>query len=368
MLRPLLRSNPLSATCRHWLAAAAMAGMANGASAAIGLPAYYESAPAELVLTVWDPVAEASYSRDLGISMDAFLETAQTDAGMQEFWKIDAAADPAFGLFRAPGTDKRNLLWFISAIDSEGFGEAGDFRMVTTLRATTVAGQLGAAYDSLVHYNNLDFSSDVAIVAQDFYLQMNQDTLNTNNTHGNLGAGLASDNIAFNGSSYSVKGQVGYADSADQYWLLRSTRNINLTNPVGRSSWFYYVQNIISEEATDIAIVDEFDNLTNDGYWGLDEAADGSFVLSYSLFSTGPSAAQRAFAASIGRTELNGGFRTTALAGAALLGSDGRAYATGRPLPLAGVASPVPEPATVALMGLGVAAVIGAAARRRRPS
>lgn len=353
------------------LAAAVLAAITVPALASIGLPQDGEGFPAELVLTIWDPVAKASYTYDTGVAMASFLDVAQTDAGYQRFWTLDPANDTALARFMQPGTAKDRLQWFVAAVSVTGFGDQpGDTSMVTTLRATTQQGQTSAAYSALMARPSGAYVADAQTSVAAYFGDLNTDGSNALNFHGARGPGSTPDNFAYNGSSYTAEGQQGYVDGPNQPWRMSAAAGIDLTNPVGRSSWFYHLQSQGSEaDITAPVIVDEFDNLTNDGYWGLD-VLDGRYILSYSLFTTGPSAAQRAFAASVGRTELNGGFRVTALAGVAAMATEGRATIASRPVSLGAVTldavtAPVPEPASVALMAVGAAAVAAAAARRR---
>ncbi|WP_348756625.1 PEP-CTERM sorting domain-containing protein [uncultured Aquincola sp.] len=353
------------------LAAAVLAATTVPALASIGLPQDGDGFPAELVLTIWDPVAKASYTYDTGVAMASFLDVAQTDAGYQRFWTLDPANDRALARFVQPGTAKERLLWFVAGVSVTGFGtDPGDVSVVTTLRATTIQGQTSQAYSQLLARPSMEYMADAQSSMAVYFSDLNNDASNALNFHGARGPGARPDNFAYNGSSYTVEGQQGYVDGPTQPWRMSAAAGIDLTNPVGRSSWFYHLQSQAdTAEITAPVIVDEFDNLTNDGYWGLD-ILDGRYILSYSLFTTGPSAAQRAFAASVGRTELNGGFRVTALAGVAALATEGRATIASRPVSLGAVTldavtAPVPEPASVALMAVGAAAVAAAAARRR---
>jgi hypothetical protein len=53
---------------------------------------------------------------------------------------------------------------------------------------------------------------------------------------------------------------------------------------VGRSAFFYYVTTSDQFDSTAFVAIDEFDNLRNDGYWGVAQnPADGRLVLSYTL-------------------------------------------------------------------------------------
>jgi hypothetical protein len=133
---------------------------------------------------------------------------------------------------------------------------------------------------------------------------------------------------------------------------------------------------------TNTVLIDEFDNLGYDGYWGfvfVDPAlAPGSpyagrYLLSYTLASYSATLAQREFAAGIGRTEASGGFAVSRLPGEAAAGFEAPAgWST--PLgeldtPVAALPAamaPVPEPASWALASAGLLWLLGRTRRRLR--
>lgn len=312
--------------------------------------------PAELSLVIWDQQREASYTLDLGIRVDEFKLQAQADTGIQKFWTLDAATDSAFAKLRGLGTASSSLLWAIVGIDAEGFADPGDFNAFLTLQQGPGNGVLNPNYAALRAISNDVFNFATGLVQNNLIKPLNGDSaINPDNTHG------TDPTAQGNGRSFTAKGQAGYfgVDGA----LLNTfgpSADTPIMNNVGQSSWFYHLFSS-SYESFDPIAVDEFDNLYADGYWGLAENPnDGSFVLSYTLTSIGTSAEQRRFAEAIGRSETNGGFLTSALAGVAESSlADGRSAGLG-------LATPVPEPASVALLIGGLLLVAAAVARGRR--
>lgn len=315
----------------------------------------------ELSLTIWDPVGKASYALDLGMTMDDLLVQGQADAGLQKFWIIDKTTDVPFSKLRELGTSVGSLEWMVFAADTDGFGDPGDFRVATTLRPTSASGVMGADYLKLTSLANIDYNN-LNAVYENYVAALNVGANNAYNLHGDRGPGGSTANADYNGSSFAIEGQDDYVLKYSPTTM--GTLDIRVTNAIGSSSWFYALQ-ASSYETQDAVLVDEFDNLSYDAYWGLAEnPADGTFVLSYTMRSALPTASQLAFARAIGRTEYSGGFMSHALAGAAAAAIDDRAHAAGFSRPLGAAVSPVPEPSTWLLLAGGLAAV-GLAARRR---
>jgi hypothetical protein len=329
----------------------------------------------ELLLVVWDPVAEVSYTKDLGVftyfnhyaagdtSKNLFVH-GQQDAGYQKLYD-PLNDDPIFQTFLSQSTGTK--FWGIIAgeTDAEKEAQAGFRSIFITLNSgDQPTGQRNPHYTQLVGTNADGTPAAAGIIFNNSQLndvggdvdiyrgQLNTGVGTPHNTHkcslDPSPCSGANANLQ-NGSSFDLLQSPGYAGFMFTNMALEgSTGAGNIFNPVGRSSWFYSVT--ISSEVSDAAlIVDEFDNLSHDAYWGLGVNADGEYILSYTLEAhlSQPQTAAGSllrlntdFAARYGRTRLI-------------------------ELPvLAGNVSAVPEPSTWGLMGLGVA-LLAARARRR---
>jgi PEP-CTERM motif len=317
---------------------------------------------AELYFVLWDRVAKVAYTKDLGLNnyngtdpelrRNSFFVYAQQDTGYQSFWNIDAN-DAAFERFQSLATNTGNMVWAVLGVDSLDANSPvpGDNRFFQTLQNTRTAGTPGAAYTGLVALNSADFLSAVGAVAL-FVTDLNGDTGNPFNTHVNPTA-----DPALNGSSFNAEGSAAYfgkgttpdADGGGTTMFSASCQCYVL-NPVGTSSWFYSVTSRNDFDQTAPVLVDEFDNLGHDGYFGFAQnPANGSFVLSYTL---------AAFSQSAAATTAGGKARaslTEYIAGGSsrLLTSPVGEFA-GYVMPL----SPVPEPSSLLLMAGGLAGLV----------
>lgn len=231
----------------------------------------------ELSLTIWDPIGQASYTKDLGIDATQFFNYAQADAGYQQFWHLNGT-DSAFQQLLNLGTAATSLLWAVTAVDADGVGDPSDTSMYTTLRQGSANGVLNPDYARMTGLTANDVLNGLQVYAL-YITSVNNAPTAAYNTQGT--------DFAVNGSSFSRKGQSGYFDSTYSWeiaqGLFNSQAGHGIINNVGKSSWFYKLDSPSYDISAPVT-VDEFDNLGHDGYWGLAvDPSSGDYVLSYTL-------------------------------------------------------------------------------------
>lgn len=355
-------------------------GDATSASAAAGtnLP--------ELVLMVWDPVAKVSYSRDLGVVayVDHYAEGntsknlyvyGQQDTGYQKLW-APLNTDPLFQQFLAQSSNVANQIWGVMGVQTNAdlAGLAGSDTAFFTLNAGGQAsGTRNPNYSSLVgmgengnpagagsFFDNSELTSSVGNFTT-YVGNLNNAVGNlANNTHQCVVAPsrcTGANAAILDGSSFDTVTSGGYAGTLLQpSGALVSNGHGNIMNPVGKSSWFYNVTT--SSDTSDGALaVDEFDNRSHDAYWGLGVAANGDYILSFTLEAHLTQAQTVQGQMLRLRTDFAANYGNTRLIGAPVgdtLNLDGGAAIT-----------PVPEPSTWGLMGLGLALLAGRARRQK---
>lgn len=335
----------------------------------------------ELFLNVYDSTARVSYTLDLGTTMDEFFIAGQPDAGLQRFWVLDDTMWTTFLGLVTP----QNLQWAVNALDSTGSpATPGLQRLYTTVRQGDEAIARNMTNQKL---------SDGIGAAQGgrFFDTINSQALaqRGQSTHT---PGADPTLFDIHGSSWSSTNDPGfgyYGKSGGLTPTLNGNAGFVFGNPVGQSAWFYYITRSGSSPGARV-LVDEFDNLGHDGYWGLVEVTEaldatspfvGKYLLSYTIAAATLTPQQRSFTAGIGRTEIDGGFSIRPLDGVAAAGSEaaagwvtalGPAGATGAGLPAlldpvgAAAVSAVPEPSTALLAALGAGALGLFMTRRRR--
>lgn len=349
-----------------------------------GLPANGGST-AELVLVIFDPVKEVSYTKDLGIyaapfnaandnSKNLFVQ-AQQDAGYQKFLS-PLNSDPNFKEFLSVSTDVSKQQWGIYATgEGDEFFGPGSTNFFTTLNSTW-SGGTNPSWSKLTGIPWFTFQ-ELARNFTNFLRDLNNGIEpttgvgfgNSFNSHQKEGLTFGVDEIdpaellLLNGSSFDRKGVSPYFPRVEQGYLPGSETVFigglfpNTMNPVGSSSWFYYMTPSADLSGSSLALVDEFDNLGHDGYWGLAVDTNGDYILSFTMQSSLTAASTAQGLARRNRTDfsaLYGGVRSVLNPANEFIGW----------IPNGNVVSAVPEPSTYGLFGLGLAALAWRSRRR----
>ncbi len=309
----------------------------------------------ELMLFIWDPVKEVSYTKDLGITVYGENYTGgeaatnlfvygQQNSGYQKLFD-PLNSDAKFQSFLSASTNLADQIWAVVAVTSDpnGFGP-GARAVYTSLRHAAPTGTVNPEYETLTKFQQSEFETAAG------GLEGNFGNINTV-----CDGSACNTDFTANLSTLTRKGENGYAGDAftSSGAFLGSTMSPSIFNAVNSSSWFYKLT-MASYEGGDPIVIDEFDNDANDAYWGLGVDSNGNYILSYTLAAKLTPVAT--FAGQLNRlrtdfTAQYGGIRFIDVP-------------AGDTLSLGNSISPVPEPATWGLMGLGLA-VLAARARRR---
>lgn len=248
----------------------------------------------ELWFSTLDPVAEVSYTLDLGVTL-AMVRQTNADAGRATtlqsagsniaatfttasdatrdyaFWIIDVTRDTAWSQFRA-AANMSTAVWAVMGSDAIGSAAiVGGRGMVLTI------GQGGEA-----NYRNLTNGGLNSLFSPvNELIGVGVNNRPSHSVADDVTGDLES-SIAINGSSFDTK-----AANPDAYFGkvtdAFSTLNVPaFTNPIGQSAWFYDVARSGSSNLA-LSTVNEFDNLAGDAYWGfIAEAGDtGRYLLSF---------------------------------------------------------------------------------------
>jgi hypothetical protein len=232
----------------------------------------------ELLFVLWDTSARVSYTFDLGIDANSFWAYAQQDAGYSWQYTLPAA-DPRFAAFRAASTTITNQRWAIVGVQSNSSSSApGDNKLYSTLRQGPGNNTVNPNYTDMTGMPSTEFLTATQRASSRWYRDLNS-------LGGGDAASMNTHVSTANGSAYHTASSPRYfANNGTFYGKLNPGSDgsyygglFDVSNAVNQSSWFY----AISNAASGSVVVDEFDNLTYNGYWGLALTATNTYLLSF---------------------------------------------------------------------------------------
>lgn len=329
---------------------------------------------AELILLILDQgAAKLSYTLDLGLTAKTFWLNAQQDTGASFYTTLSTSSDPAFAAFVA-GANPATTRWAVLAFQFTG--DAADSALYTTLTNNGVVATQTANYDRIKTASSNTLFDALGAFPDSWVNGVN--TADASNSVGSTHATVA------NGSGLA-RGNAGDSSYADvNNFFTQSGNNLAtgdclraaycIGNPVGTSSWFYRLVPALTATGSILNpkpnLLDEFDNLTADGYWGFAKnTTTGNYLLSYVLAGSNPTSLASTAA---GRSRLS--FTDySAQSGSARLIAVAADDVANQGLVVTTLASSVsitavPEPSTTALWLLGLGGLLAARRRQRSPS
>lgn len=232
----------------------------------------------DLLFILWDTSARVSYTLDLGIDANSFWAYAQQDAGYTWQYTLPAA-DPRFAAFRAASTTITNQRWAIVGVQSNASSSTpGDNKLYSTLRQGPGNNTVNPNYTDMTGMPSTEFLTATQRANTRWYRDLNS-------LGGGDAANLNTHVSTANGSSYHTASSPRYfANNGTFYGKLNPGSDgsyygglFDVTNAVNQSSWFY----AISNASSGAVVVDEFDNLTYNGYWGLALTSTNTYLLSF---------------------------------------------------------------------------------------
>lgn len=304
----------------------------------------------DLLFVLWDTVAKVSYTLDLDTNANNFWGYAQQDAGYSLPPLTIPATDPRFVAFRAASTSVTNQRWAVLGVQGNVDSlTSGSNKLYSTLRQGPDGGITNPNWLDMTSISSTNFLDVTKRAPTRWFRDLNS-----------FGG---SDTAAMNTHATSSKGSAFHSLGSSRYFGQNSTFSdklnpgseggyfgglFDVTNAVNQSSWFYSLTN--SANDGDPIVVDEFDNLSSNGYWGLALTSSNTYLLSFTQA-----------AAKSGATS------ATTEAGMLRVSSTDYASQAGdaRLLSYSDAVTAVPEPSTWALFGLGLLSVVARARSRR---
>lgn len=249
------------------IAAAALAVVSASSFAAI---APGSTGNGELFVVIQDPVAQISYTLDLGVTMSQFVSLNQQVGGYLQDWNLNRG-DGQFASFLSQ-TNSANYVWAVLAADALGPVTGGNQRLFATAEVGTTAATIQTTVNASLR------GSIGSAGLGNFY-----NAVNTSGTHG--AAGTAPD-YAANGSSTNniTDAGAGYFGEAGGTGprLAGNVLPFSMTNAIGASSFFYSLASTATTGNIGTAGFNQFGNAADQGEFTLTGGPAG-YALNYTL-------------------------------------------------------------------------------------
>lgn len=309
------------------------------------------SGQSDLLLVLWDSVAQVSYTQSVlptTTNADQFWVKAQQDAGYSFGLELDAA-NPALAAFRAASTNVANQSWAVFGFENGFSLNPGVNKVFSTLTQGPGNGAVNPNWQDMTSANYAN------VLGVAFNINAASKLYGGLSSAAVSGQSLRPEGSLFSsfdraGSGGYFAGQSGFSSQgggANGSYLAGA---YNVANAVGKSSWFYYLTN--AADSSTVA-VDEFDNLGYNGYWGVAMTSADKYLLTYTLPAA--STPKTSAVSDIGTQRVSLTDYAAGTGSARLLDYSDTLTAV----------SAVPEPGSWALLSLGLAGLIARTRQRR---